>query len=144
METSFNAFKIPESNFLVFEATVKSCRSGCRPVECPGPSGREQSLGRRRRAAGEDEEEEDKDDVTSSKVELREMFRVYENRENIPSNDASGQLITGTLIDEVCLPTGTHQAIVASLATAFLLLLCTSAWAWIVYKKTRALDMKNR
>ena len=115
-------------------------------MECPGPSGRESSLGRRRREAGDDEDEEDKDadDTTSSKVELREMFRVYENRENIPSNDASGQLITGTLIDEVCLATGTHQAIVASLATALLLLLCTSAWAWIVYKKTRALDIKNR
>ena len=32
LETGFNAFKIPESNFLVFEATVRSCRSGCRPV----------------------------------------------------------------------------------------------------------------
>ena len=32
LQTSFQAFKIPESNFLVFEATVKSCRSGCRPV----------------------------------------------------------------------------------------------------------------
>ena len=113
-------------------------------MECPGPSGRESSLGRRRREAGDDEEDKDEDDGPSSKVELREMFRVYESRENIPSNDASGQLITGTLIDEVCLATGTHQAIVASLATALLLLLCTSAWAWIVYKKTRALDLKNR
>lgn len=32
LEASFNAFKIPESNFLVFEATVKSCRGGCQPV----------------------------------------------------------------------------------------------------------------
>lgn len=32
LEARFNAFKIPESNFLVFEATVKSCREGCQPV----------------------------------------------------------------------------------------------------------------
>ena len=32
LEASFNAFKIPDSNFLVFEATVKSCRGGCQPV----------------------------------------------------------------------------------------------------------------
>ena len=32
LEARFNAFKIPESNFLVFEATVKSCRGGCQPV----------------------------------------------------------------------------------------------------------------
>lgn len=32
LEARFNAFKIPESNFLVFEATVKTCREGCQPV----------------------------------------------------------------------------------------------------------------
>ena len=32
LETNFAAFKIPESNFLVFEATVRSCQSGCRAV----------------------------------------------------------------------------------------------------------------
>jgi len=32
LEARFNAFKIPESNFLVFEATVKSCKGGCQPV----------------------------------------------------------------------------------------------------------------
>ena len=33
LATNFNAFKIPESNFLVFEATVKTCRDGCPPVK---------------------------------------------------------------------------------------------------------------
>lgn len=32
LETRFNAFKIPESNYLVFEATVRTCREGCQPV----------------------------------------------------------------------------------------------------------------
>lgn len=32
LEARFNAFKIPESNFLVFEATVRTCREGCQPV----------------------------------------------------------------------------------------------------------------
>lgn len=32
LQNSFNAFKIPESNFLVFEANVKTCRGGCEPV----------------------------------------------------------------------------------------------------------------
>lgn len=50
LEARFNAFKIPESNFLVFEATVKTCREGCQPAYCPGPSGRsEPSFGRRKR-----------------------------------------------------------------------------------------------
>ncbi|XP_055531527.1 uncharacterized protein LOC129722245 isoform X6 [Wyeomyia smithii] len=52
LEARFNAFKIPESNFLVFEATVRTCRGGCQPAYCPGPSGRsEPSFGRRKRSA---------------------------------------------------------------------------------------------
>lgn len=51
LEARFNAFKIPESNFLVFEATVKTCRDGCQPAYCNGIAGRsEASFGRRRRS----------------------------------------------------------------------------------------------
>ena len=45
---------------------------------------------------------------------------------------------------QVCVAAGTHQALVASLATALLLLLATAAWAGVVYRKTRALALKNR
>lgn len=59
LEARFNAFKIPESNFLVFEATVRSCREGCQPAYCPGPAGRQEpSFGRRRRSLNETEVEE--------------------------------------------------------------------------------------
>lgn len=51
LEARFNAFKIPESNFLVFEATVRTCREGCQPAYCPGQAGRsEPSFGRRKRS----------------------------------------------------------------------------------------------
>lgn len=54
LEARFNAFKIPESNFLVFEATVKTCRDGCQPAYCNGIAGRsETSFGRRKRALNE-------------------------------------------------------------------------------------------
>ncbi|KAI8420111.1 hypothetical protein MSG28_008693, partial [Choristoneura fumiferana] len=50
LEARFNAFKIPESNFLVFEATVRTCRDGCHQAYCPSHTGRsEPSFGRRRR-----------------------------------------------------------------------------------------------
>lgn len=50
LEARFNAFKIPESNFLVFEATVRTCREGCQPAYCPAGAGRsEPSFGRRKR-----------------------------------------------------------------------------------------------
>ena len=32
LEAEFYAFKIPDSNFLVFQATVKTCRGPCEPV----------------------------------------------------------------------------------------------------------------
>lgn len=38
LEARFNAFKIPEANFLIFEATVKTCRRGCEPVRSLGTS----------------------------------------------------------------------------------------------------------
>ncbi|XP_054090079.1 uncharacterized protein LOC105221415 isoform X3 [Zeugodacus cucurbitae] len=54
LEARFNAFKIPESNFLVFEATVRTCRDGCQPAYCPGAAGRQEpSFGRRRRSVNE-------------------------------------------------------------------------------------------
>lgn len=63
LEARFNAFKIPESNFLVFEATVRSCRDGCQPAYCPGPSGRQEpSFGRRRRRALNDSLDEISDE----------------------------------------------------------------------------------
>ena len=85
LETGFNAFKIPESNFLVFEATVRSCRSGCRPAVCDGPSGRDNSFGRKRRSA-EDKMQKGVDEQVSH-VEIKEMFRVYESREGIPEEE---------------------------------------------------------
>lgn len=56
LEARFNAFKIPESNFLVFEATVKTCRDGCQPAYCNGLAGRsEPSFGRRKRSVNDTE-----------------------------------------------------------------------------------------
>jgi len=55
LEARFNAFKIPESNFLVFEANVRTCRDGCQPTYCSGGTGRsEPSFGRRRRDVNND------------------------------------------------------------------------------------------
>lgn len=60
LEARFNAFKIPESNFLVFEATVRTCREGCQPAYCSSGTGRsEPSFGRKKRSLNETEEEEE-------------------------------------------------------------------------------------
>lgn len=67
LEARFNAFKIPESNFLVFEATVRTCRDGCQPAFCSSGTGRsEPSYGRRKRSAGNGTEIEEDDTSTTT------------------------------------------------------------------------------
>lgn len=73
LEARFNAFKIPESNFLVFEATVKTCRDGCQPAYCNGIAGRsEASFGRRKRSVnGTDIAEIEPNEVEDESVAKR-------------------------------------------------------------------------
>lgn len=72
LEARFNAFKIPESNFLVFEATVKTCRDGCQPAYCSGAAGRsEPSFGRKKRSLNDtDIAEPDSEAMASSAEEI--------------------------------------------------------------------------
>ncbi|KAH9366375.1 hypothetical protein HPB48_018136 [Haemaphysalis longicornis] len=53
LEAEFYAFKIPDSNLLVFQATVRTCRGPCEPVICSdrGRPGTFPSWGRRRKRA---------------------------------------------------------------------------------------------
>ena len=70
LEARFNAFKIPESNFLVFEATVKTCRDGCQPAYCNGVAGRsEASFGRRKRSLNDTDIADPDNEIAASSVE---------------------------------------------------------------------------
>jgi len=141
LETGFNAFKIPESNFLVFEATVRSCRSGCRPAVCDGPSGRDNSFGRRRRRAADQMQKGVDEDV--SHVEIKEMFRVYESREVIPEEDLD--LITAKhTAAEVCVTAVAYHGLVGSLVILVLMLLVLAVVAGIGFKRARLIGMKNQ
>lgn len=75
LEARFNAFKIPESNFLVFEATVRTCREGCQPAYCQGAAGRnEPSFGRRRRSLNDTDDEDD--DVDGDDSDMSETQQI--------------------------------------------------------------------
>ncbi|XP_065573483.1 uncharacterized protein LOC136035551 isoform X2 [Artemia franciscana] len=145
LEARFNAFKIPESNFLVFEATVKSCRGGCQPVYCSSNGGRASatSYGRRRREAvlakgqftslnfnrAMEEEEEDI---------VMEMLRVYTNRDDIP-------LLPAALIQqlEVCLTSSEYNGIIATMIILVILLLLAALFSGILFRRYRNLKGKN-
>ncbi|KAI1289876.1 hypothetical protein HDE_08746 [Halotydeus destructor] len=113
LEAEFYAFKIPDSTFLVFQATVRTCRGPCEPVICTDRSrghGSYPSWGRRKRqaieddGALEDDEYAEESAMDSSYVtpateatnstdgeesnpqeEVHELFRVYLSRADIPS-----------------------------------------------------------
>lgn len=42
LESEFYAFKIPDSNFLIFQATVRTCKAPCEPVICQTPTNHQQ------------------------------------------------------------------------------------------------------
>ncbi|XP_058789916.1 uncharacterized protein LOC131663486 isoform X2 [Phymastichus coffea] len=79
LEARFNAFKIPESNFLVFEATVRTCRDGCQPAFCSSGTGRsEPSYGRKKRSISNDTEV-DIDALNSTSVNATESIILSES-----------------------------------------------------------------
>lgn len=87
LEARFNAFKIPESNFLVFEATVRTCRDGCQPAYCNNLSGRsEPSFGRKKRSLNNQTEnalaselvEVAQDVVEKENSKFNKVFNIHE------------------------------------------------------------------
>lgn len=77
LEARFNAFKIPESNFLVFEATVRTCRDGCQPAYCQSGSGRsEPSFGRRKREINATLELESNNTISEESLENSSELNV--------------------------------------------------------------------
>jgi len=81
LEARFNAFKIPESNFLVFEATVRTCRDGCQPAYCNNLSGRsEPSFGRKKRSLNETAENpvtQSSNDVVETDIVENENGKLF-------------------------------------------------------------------
>ncbi|XP_057373812.1 uncharacterized protein LOC130694749 isoform X2 [Daphnia carinata] len=166
LEASFNAFKIPESNFLVFEATVKSCRGGCQPVFCntnnvPG-RGSGQSYGRKRRdttatfalnkpawlslsssSSGSSSSSSSSSssmksiDETNEEELVMEMLRVYANRDEIPETTVSLQKL------DICLSRVEYYSLITSLGIILLILIASSFVAGLCFRRYRLLHFKN-
>lgn len=147
LEARFNAFKIPESNFLIFEATVRNCRGGCVPARCTLGNGREEteSYGRRRRDAGddpsalaltdgvEDEDEEDPDE----EEQVHGIYEVYLSRDEIDDS------VPLALLDEVCLAASEYYSLVAGLVITISGLVASLLAIVYCVRKHRQLDSKN-
>ena len=90
----------------------------------------------------EDRQKREADDE-SSKVEIREMFRVYESRESIPDGDT--EIITAKhTVEEVCITAVAYHGMIGAIIIVFMLLILFAVIAGICFRKTRMIGMKNK
>ena len=83
LEASFYGFKLPESNFLIFEATVYTCKTACKPVYCPNtPVERAYRL-RKKRDSTRNQTETNNYYHDDPKEKIRELVTVYKSRQDI-------------------------------------------------------------
>ncbi|XP_076371603.1 uncharacterized protein LOC143257164 [Tachypleus tridentatus] len=158
LEADFYAFKIPDSNLLVFQATVRTCRGPCEPVICsdPGRPGTFPSWGRRKRAVSNEtaplEPGVPLNHLTQTNMtttpanntgedeeeEVHELLNVFLSRSNIPPEGPTEIYET----QKVCVAqTGYYTLIVV--VTVLICLLITAAIAAIFYRRKAKLALKQ-
>ncbi|KAK3890828.1 hypothetical protein Pcinc_005253 [Petrolisthes cinctipes] len=157
LEARFNAFKIPESNFLIFEATVRTCRRGCQPAVCTVGPGREEteSLGRRKRDAVDNDyndadtqtthdtqQQQEEDDVDDDEDEgqIHGIYEVYLSRDEIGDDGTSLSYISD---DDMCMSSSQYYSLVIGLVITVLLFVGALLFVGFCFRKTRQLDEKN-
>ncbi|XP_073994788.1 no mechanoreceptor potential A isoform X2 [Rhodnius prolixus] len=150
LEARFNAFKIPESNFLVFEATVRTCREGCTPAYCTGHSGKsEPSLGRKRRETQDNEKSTVQEfpksvlpplneSESTNEEHVREMIEVFESRYEMPQ-----QQRVETIDGSVCLTNREYYSLILALSLLFVLIVFIILYGTISYRRNWKVIKKN-
>ncbi|XP_063987532.1 uncharacterized protein LOC135167849 isoform X2 [Diachasmimorpha longicaudata] len=158
LEARFNAFKIPESNFLVFEATVRSCRDGCQPAYCSGSAGRsEPSFGKRRRrslqvlpegliaeipakndteSSGEAQSDEDDGEELEEGEEehVREMIEVLDSRYDMYEDNSVIQKQVAS-VESICITPNEYYGLVTAVVGLVVLLSSVIVLSLLIYRK---------
>ncbi|GIY44849.1 ZP domain-containing protein [Caerostris extrusa] len=144
LEAEFYAFKIPDSNLLVFQATVQTCRGPCEPVSArPEPF---PSWGRKKRSAPTDS------NVMRSKLqqtirdiieedepeEVHELFKVYLSRSDIPPEEIAPSDKGST----VCVAQAGYYGMIATVVLLMCLVVAVVAMSYFFIKRTRRMVKK--
>ncbi|XP_076063678.1 uncharacterized protein LOC143038409 isoform X2 [Oratosquilla oratoria] len=148
LQADFSAFKITESNFLIFEALVRTCKHGCEPAYCISNNGREEipSYGRRRRrdtleepsgGGDSDKDEEEDEDEEDPPEQIHGLYEVYLSRQEIPDVSVS------SVETEVCVTLGEYYTLVVALVASVICLFGVVALFAFCYRKNRNLNTKN-
>ncbi|XP_054162309.1 uncharacterized protein LOC128960262 [Oppia nitens] len=146
LEAEFYAFKIPDSNFLVFQATVRTCRGPCEPVICNDRgrgSGSFPSWGRRKRSVNSTKESTIKSNFTEEADEVHELLRVYLSREDVPPPESKPQINPLTVSSKICVPHTGYYMLVTVLTILTSILMIISGTAALVYFKRSKSETKS-
>ncbi|KAI4469251.1 hypothetical protein MML48_2g00001034 [Holotrichia oblita] len=170
LEANFNAFKIPESNYLIFEANVRTCKDGCQPAYCPSSSGRsEASFGRRRRSLNdtlpnqndtsiEDDGQISNDTITITDTEdesesespeqVRELIEVRFTSTLFRTNSFREELQLEArraepLTESVCITPGEYQGLISAVFALTIILITISLFVGFAYRRYWSVMKKN-
>ncbi|KAG8181575.1 hypothetical protein JTE90_017325 [Oedothorax gibbosus] len=152
LEAEFYAFKIPDSNLLVFQATVQTCRGPCEPVVCSEKArpGTFPSWGRKKRSVANDttlngmeggsqendtqvaEEEEEPEEV-------HELFKVYLSRSDIPPEEVTP---VSEKSSTVCVAQSGYYGMVATVIILMCLVIAVVVMSYFFIRRTRRMVKK--
>ncbi|XP_042900056.1 uncharacterized protein [Parasteatoda tepidariorum] len=149
LEAEFYAFKIPDSNLLVFQATVQTCRGPCEPVVCSEKArpGTFPSWGRKKRSVPKDE---DKKDATTpvndtdaieeeEQEEVHELLKVYLSRSDIPPEDIAP---VSEKESTVCIAQAGYYGMISTVVILVCLLIGVVAMSYYFLKRSRRVVRK--
>ncbi|TRY70509.1 hypothetical protein TCAL_16447, partial [Tigriopus californicus] len=151
LSTSFNAFKIPESNFLVFEATVHTCKTDCPAVFCDAPQGRQDSYGRRRKRSMPSSDKRIESLSDEDNFNVKEILQVYESRAEITNNlepafktrKTGATFRTENVIpNKVCLSEEWYYACITAVICCVITMPILAVWVYVSHR--RAYDPKMK
>ncbi|KFM59268.1 hypothetical protein X975_13204, partial [Stegodyphus mimosarum] len=143
LQADFYAFKIPDSNLLVFQATVRTCRGPCEPVICSdrGRPGSFPSWGRKKRYAANETAavyaDESSQDIpvgngTDESEVVHDLLKVYLSRSDIPPEAAA---VTKT--STVCVAQAGYYTLVILSIVLVCAIVVVAAAAMYFFKKSK-------
>ncbi|GFT52430.1 ZP domain-containing protein [Trichonephila clavipes] len=146
LEAEFYAFKIPDSNLLVFQATVQTCRGPCEPVVCSEKArpGTFPSWGRKKRSVStENKKDEAKLPSNSNDTdvieeeepeEVHELLKVYLSRSDIPPEEITPVNEKGST---VCVAQAGYYGMIATVVLLMCLVVAVVAMSYFFIRRTR-------
>ncbi|GFT25213.1 uncharacterized protein TNCV_180912 [Trichonephila clavipes] len=143
LQADFYAFKIPDSNLLVFQATVRTCRGPCEPVICSdrGRPGSFPSWGRKKRFAANETAaifaDDNSQDIavgngTDEAEVVHDLLKVYLSRSDMPPEAAA---VTRT--STVCVAQAGYYTLVILSIVLVCAIVVVAAAAMYFFKKSK-------